>query len=91
MLKTLFGILIVVWMTGFRPALRTAHRPLAPDRYADGAVDKLGPSSQSRSLRPKPNIAAQDSDSTKSVYGCDVSFQSVFLGKVATPDIARAS
>ena len=34
-------------------------------------------------------IVQQDSDSTKSVYGKDVSFQSVLQGKVATPDIAR--
>src|SRR5689334_11311245 len=32
----------------------------------------------------------QDSDSTKSVYGRNVSFQSVLQGRVATPAIARA-
>lgn len=35
-------------------------------------------------------VIEQDSDSTKSVYGRDVSFRSVLQGKVATPDIARA-
>ena len=35
-------------------------------------------------------VVQQDSDSTRSVYGKDVSFQSVLQGKVATPDIARA-
>ena len=34
-------------------------------------------------------VVEQDSDSTASVYGHDVSFQSVLRGKVATPDIAR--
>src|SRR5579864_5884093 len=35
-------------------------------------------------------VIEQDSDSTKSVYGRDVSFQSVLQGKVATPNVARA-
>lgn len=35
-------------------------------------------------------VVQQDSDSTISVYGRDVSFKSVLLGKVATPDIAKA-
>ena len=35
-------------------------------------------------------VIEQDGDSTKSVYGRDVSFRSVLQGKVATPDIARA-
>src|SRR5205085_3620925 len=35
-------------------------------------------------------VVQQDSDSTRSVYGRDASFQSVLQGKVATPDIARA-
>lgn len=35
-------------------------------------------------------VIEQDSDSTQSVYGRDVSFQSVLRGKVATPDIAQA-
>ncbi len=34
-------------------------------------------------------VVEQDSDSTLSVYGRDVSFKSVLQGKVATPDIAR--
>lgn len=34
-------------------------------------------------------VVQQDSDSTKSVYGDDVSFQSVLQGKVSTPEIAR--
>jgi SH3 domain-containing YSC84-like protein 1 len=34
-------------------------------------------------------VVQQDSDSTKSIYGRDASFQSVLRGKVATPDIAR--
>jgi SH3 domain-containing YSC84-like protein 1 len=34
-------------------------------------------------------VVQQDSDSTISVYGRDVSFQSVLKGKVPTPDIAR--
>jgi len=33
-------------------------------------------------------VVEQDSDSTNSVYGRDVSFKSVLQGKVATPDIA---
>ncbi|HLJ26389.1 MAG TPA: lipid-binding SYLF domain-containing protein [Candidatus Angelobacter sp.] len=35
-------------------------------------------------------VIEQDSDSTRSVYGNDVSFQSVLRGKISTPDIARA-
>lgn len=35
-------------------------------------------------------VVQQDSDSTTSVYGHDVSFQSVLQGKVATPDVAKA-
>ncbi len=35
-------------------------------------------------------VIEQDSDSTRSVYGNDVAFESVLRGKVATPDIARA-
>ena len=34
-------------------------------------------------------VVQQDSDSTISVYGRDVAFKSVLLGRVATPDIAR--
>jgi lipid-binding SYLF domain-containing protein len=34
-------------------------------------------------------VVEQDSDSTRSVYGNDVSFQSVLRGKVETPGIAR--
>jgi SH3 domain-containing YSC84-like protein 1 len=34
-------------------------------------------------------VVQQDSDSTRSVYGRDVSFQSVLQGKVSTPEIAR--
>src|SRR5579864_9245210 len=34
-------------------------------------------------------VIEQDSDSTKSVYGRDVSFQSVLQGNVSTPDVAR--
>lgn len=34
-------------------------------------------------------VVQQDSDSTRSVYGKDVSFRSVLQGRVATPDIAR--
>jgi lipid-binding SYLF domain-containing protein len=34
-------------------------------------------------------VVEQDSDSTTSVYGRDVSFKAVLQGKVATPDIAR--
>lgn len=34
-------------------------------------------------------VIEQDSDSTRSVYGRDVSFQSVLRGKVASPDVAR--
>jgi lipid-binding SYLF domain-containing protein len=34
-------------------------------------------------------VVEQDSDSTRSVYGSDVSFKSVLLGKVPTPDIAK--
>jgi len=34
-------------------------------------------------------VIEQDSDSTRSVYGRDVSFQSVLQGKVSTPEIAR--
>jgi lipid-binding SYLF domain-containing protein len=34
-------------------------------------------------------VIEQDSDSTRSVYGSDVSFQSVLEGKVSTPEIAR--
>jgi SH3 domain-containing YSC84-like protein 1 len=35
-------------------------------------------------------VVQQDSDSTISVYGKDVTFQSVLKGKVPTPDIAKA-
>jgi len=35
-------------------------------------------------------VVQQDSDSTTSVYGHNVSFQSVLQGEVATPDMARA-
>ena len=35
-------------------------------------------------------VVQQDSDSTTSVYGRDVSFQSVLQGQVATPEVARA-
>lgn len=35
-------------------------------------------------------VVQQDSDSTISVYGRDVSFKSVLQGKVSTPDIAKA-
>ena len=35
-------------------------------------------------------VVQQDSDSTTSVYGHNVSFQSVLQGEIATPDIARA-
>jgi len=34
-------------------------------------------------------VVEQDSDSTISVYGNDVTFQSVLKGKVPTPDVAR--
>jgi len=34
-------------------------------------------------------VVQQDSDSTRSVYGNDASFQSVLQGKVATPNIAK--
>jgi SH3 domain-containing YSC84-like protein 1 len=34
-------------------------------------------------------VVQQDSDSTESVYGRDVSFKAVLQGKVATPEIAR--
>jgi lipid-binding SYLF domain-containing protein len=34
-------------------------------------------------------VVEQDSDSTKSVYGRDVSFKSVLQGRVSTPQIAR--
>jgi SH3 domain-containing YSC84-like protein 1 len=34
-------------------------------------------------------VIEQDSDSTRSVYGRDVSFQSVLQGNVSTPDVAR--
>lgn len=34
-------------------------------------------------------VVQQDSDSTTEVYGRDVDFKAVLLGKVATPDIAR--
>ncbi len=34
-------------------------------------------------------VVEQDSDSTRSVYGSDVSFKSVLQGKVSTPNIAR--
>jgi lipid-binding SYLF domain-containing protein len=34
-------------------------------------------------------VVQQDSDSTISVYGNDVTFQSVLKGKVPTPDVAR--
>ena len=34
-------------------------------------------------------VVQQDSDSTISVYGKDVTFQSVLKGKVPTPDVAR--
>jgi SH3 domain-containing YSC84-like protein 1 len=33
-------------------------------------------------------VVEQDSDSTKSVYGSDVSFRSVLQGKVSTPEVA---
>jgi SH3 domain-containing YSC84-like protein 1 len=33
-------------------------------------------------------VVEQDSDSTKSVYGSDVSFKSVLQGKVSTPEVA---
>ena len=35
-------------------------------------------------------VVQQDSDSTTSVYGRNMSFQSVLQGEVATPDMARA-
>ena len=35
-------------------------------------------------------VIQQDNDSTNSVYGHEVSFKSVLLGKVSTPDIAKA-
>ena len=35
-------------------------------------------------------VVQQDSDSTISVYGRDVTFQSVLKGKVPTPDVAKA-
>jgi SH3 domain-containing YSC84-like protein 1 len=35
-------------------------------------------------------VVQQDSDSTRSVYGRNVSFKSVLQGAVSTPDIARA-
>jgi len=35
-------------------------------------------------------VVQQDSDSTTSVYGHNVSFQSVLQGEIATPDMARA-
>jgi len=35
-------------------------------------------------------VVQQDSDSTTSVYGHNVSFQSVLQGQVATPEVARA-
>jgi lipid-binding SYLF domain-containing protein len=35
-------------------------------------------------------VVQQDSDSTVSVYGRDVTFQSVLKGKVSTPDVAKA-
>lgn len=35
-------------------------------------------------------VIQQDSDSTTSVYGHDVSFKSVLQGKVSTPDVAKA-
>jgi lipid-binding SYLF domain-containing protein len=35
-------------------------------------------------------VVQQDSDSTASVYGRDVSFKSVLQGKVPTPDVAKA-
>jgi SH3 domain-containing YSC84-like protein 1 len=34
-------------------------------------------------------VVEQDSDSTKSVYGSDVSFRSVLQGRVSTPEVAR--
>jgi lipid-binding SYLF domain-containing protein len=34
-------------------------------------------------------VVQQDSDSTISVYGKDVTFQSVLKGKVSTPEVAR--
>ena len=34
-------------------------------------------------------VVQQDSDSTRSVYGSDVSFKSVLQGKASTPEIAR--
>jgi SH3 domain-containing YSC84-like protein 1 len=35
-------------------------------------------------------VVQQDNDSTNSVYGHEVAFKSVLLGKVSTPDIAKA-
>jgi len=35
-------------------------------------------------------VIEQDSDSTKSVYGHDTPFKTVLLGKVATPEVAKA-
>jgi SH3 domain-containing YSC84-like protein 1 len=35
-------------------------------------------------------VIQQDNDSTTSVYGHEVAFKSVLLGKVSTPDIAKA-
>jgi SH3 domain-containing YSC84-like protein 1 len=34
-------------------------------------------------------VVEQDSDSTESIYGHDVSFKAVLQGKVATPDVAK--
>jgi SH3 domain-containing YSC84-like protein 1 len=34
-------------------------------------------------------VVEQDSDSTESVYGHDVSFKAVLQGKIATPEVAR--
>jgi lipid-binding SYLF domain-containing protein len=36
------------------------------------------------------DVVQQDSDSTASVYGRDVSFKSVLQGKISTPAIAKA-
>jgi lipid-binding SYLF domain-containing protein len=35
-------------------------------------------------------VIQQDSDSTNAVYGRDVAFRSVLLGKVPTPEMARS-
>lgn len=41
-------------------------------------------------LTLKGALVKQDSDSTISVYGRDVTFQSVLKGDVPTPDVAKA-